>query len=165
MGKTRFEKLHCAAHVQAAERIAMLALDQEERGGKPIIYMTKYDLAKEIGLEETTVSAALRLASTSEFLGRYGYTFVLPGNGRSGERYGYVLQHGRSKATSGEASDTLDDTDTKLADHLRGSAAHWRMIGLAHGGNTRVGKAAKQIESILDLAAQSVETVLDHNGL
>ena len=100
------------------------------------------------------------MASTAEFLEERGYSFVTPGNGRSGEKYGYVLQHDKAQAATDLTKDTLDDTDRKLADHLRGSAGHWRMIQVAHGGNTRTGKAAARIVEILVGAAAMVEGAL-----
>lgn len=160
MGKTRYDRLHKPSRVALAEQIALFALDIEEQTGKSVIYMTKWDIAQKLDADIGLLSQALSLASTAEFLEKYGYGFICPGNGRSGEKYGYVLQHDRAQSATGEASDNLDDTDRKLADHLRGSAGHWKMIQVAHGGNTKVGKAAARIVEILVGAAAMVEGAL-----
>lgn len=159
--KTRFDRFHTDSNVALVERIALMALDAEEQTGQAILYMTKQDIADELGVSAAAVSVAMRLSYTAEFADQYGYTFVPPGNGRSGTRHGYVLEHDRAKSATKEARDLLNDTDTKLADHLRGAAMHWHMIRVAHGGNTRVGKVAGRVNEILTGAAAAVESVLD----
>jgi hypothetical protein len=143
------------------EQVALLALDAEEgKLGKPILYNTKYEIAKKLGVSEKSVSLAMRLSYTAEFAEQYGFSFVPPGNGRSGDKYGYVLEHDKSKIATEEVKDGLDDNDVKLADHLRGSAKHWEMIRFAHGGNTTTGKRAARVAEILNGAAASVEDTL-----
>lgn len=158
---TRFEKLHTPGRVSLVEAIAMLALAEEDKTGKAILYMTRWDIAQALGVHPQLVGLALRLSYTAEFAEQYGYTFVPPGNGRSGDKYGYVLEHGKSKNAVTEIKDALSDTDVKLADHLRGSAQHWQMIAVAHGRNTKVGKSAGQVAEILNGAAAHVERTLD----
>lgn len=160
MASTRFEKLHTPTRVRLVERIAMLALQKEEENGKAILYMTRYDIAQALGVNSQLVGLALRLSYTAEFAEQYGYTFVPPGNGRSGDRHGYVLEHNKAKGAVTEIRDALSDTDVKLADHLRGSAMHWHMIRVAHGGNTKLGKVAGAVAEILNGAAASVERTL-----
>lgn len=165
MAMTRYEKLHTPGRVALIEQVAMLALDAEEKTGKAILYMTKYEIAQSLGVGEQMVSLAFRLSYTAEFAQEYGYTFVPPGNGRSGDKYGYVLEHDKSKGAVTEIKDALSDTDVKLADHLRGSAQHWRMIEVAHGRNTKVGKTAGRVSEILNGAAAHIEATLEEGGL
>lgn len=162
---TRYEKLNTPNRVALVERIAMLALDEEEKSSKPILYMTKYEIGKLLGVNEQLISLAFRLSYTAEFAQEYGFSFVPPGNGRSGDRYGYVLEHDKSRGAVMEVREALSDTDMKLADHLRGSAQHWHMIQVAHGGNTKVGKTAKRVAEILNGAAAHIEGTLEEGGL
>lgn len=164
MPMTRYERLYTPGRVALAERIAMLALDEEEESGKAILYDTKWSLAKKLGVDEQLINNALRLSYTAEFAAEFGFSFVPPGNGRSGEKYGYVLEHGKSKGAVIEIKDALSDTDVKLGDHLRGSAMHWQMIGVAHGKNTKVGKTAARVAEILNGAAASIERTIEEGG-
>lgn len=161
MNKTRYEKLNTPSRVELADQIAVLALDEEERGGKPILYMTMHDISHETGSSTQEVSLALRLSYTAEFAEEYGYSFVPPGCGRSGAIHGYVLEHDKSKAAVEEGRYNLNDNGAKLVDHLRGSASHWEMLRTAHGGNTRIGKQAGEIAGMLTGAVLYVEKTLN----
>jgi hypothetical protein len=163
--RTRFDRLHRPALVRLAERVAALALDEEQASGKAILYMTKWDIAKKLGVSSQMVGLAMRLSYTAEFAQAYGYSFIAPGSGRSGEIHGYVLEHGTARTTD-EARDNLSDNDMKLHDHLNGSAQHWRMVAVGNGGKTTpTGKLANRIAKILTGAAASVEDALDKQGL
>jgi hypothetical protein len=157
---TRYEKLHCDEYVKIADKIKELALDAEEKTGRPVIKMTKYRIARLIKEDEQVVSNALRLASTAEFFDECGYMFLLPGNGRPGDIHGYILHHNNSKAGTVEALTTLEDASRKDADHLRGRAAFYYAKYIAHGEDTYVGMLAKENWQMLIGAATAVNKTL-----
>ena len=134
MRKTRFERLHTTRRVALVDQIANLALAAEKKSGKPILYMTAWDIA-------------------------YGFGFVAPGNGRSGEIYGYAMLYDRSVAALVEVTDNLDDADAKTVDNLRGIARDWEQMRYAHGGNTKVGKHAAMVSQVLTGAAAMIQGV------
>jgi hypothetical protein len=158
---TRWERLHTPERVEIATQIATLALELEETTGKPVIFKTKFGISRAIGVPEPEVANSLYLASTAEFEEEHGFMFVLPGSGRSGEIHGYILQHDRSQAASHETRVTVHDAGSRLADHLRGRAANWARIRVAHGGNTAVGKVAGKYAEVLVGAAAMVESTLE----
>jgi len=160
--KTRYEALHRPRLVRVAENIARLAASGAKKSGAPILYMTKWDIARKIGEDEQTVSLALRLAYTSEFLDQYGFGFVPPGSGRSGAIHGYVLLHSAA-GTTPQTLRSLHDGNEKRTDHVRGAAGHFDFLSRAYGRSTALGRKCRWLARQLDAAVATAEQVQDES--
>jgi|SRR5215831_16505126 len=157
MRRTRYDSLHRPSLVSIADAMMRAAL---ANGG--VLYMTRWQIAQALHEDEQMVALALRLAYTSEFLDEYGYGFVPPGNGRSGEIYGYVLLH-TTVTTPSEALVTLYDGNVKRTDHVRAAAMHFDFLSKAYGRSSVLGKKCRWLARQLDAAVATAEQVQDES--
>ena len=157
---TRYERLHRPALVKLAHTIRDMAVAEAKKSGKPILYLTQWDIGKLLGTGTQNVALALRLSYTAEFRDQYGWGFVAPGNGRGGDRVGYVLSD--DVVAPDEGLENVHDAGHKLLDHLREEAGYFTdtRAARAKAGQRKQAKVAGQIASMLDGAATSIEVAL-----
>jgi|SRR5215510_6247635 len=159
---SRYDNLYGPARVALAHQIRDLALAEAKKSGKPILYMTHWDISRVLGTGALNVALAMRLSYTKEFRDKYGWGFVATGSGRSGAKYGYVLADDALTPDS-EGWDNVHDAGWKLVDHLRGQVGYYQDIRVAHSkaGQRKESKVAGQIATMLDGAATSIEVALN----
>lgn len=160
MEESRYEKLHSPSLVLTANQIAEMAIAEEQRSGKAILYMTAWDIAAALGIDVQQIRQALRLSYTAEFQDEYGFGFIAPGSGRAGDRYGYLLQHGTSSGAS-EEEDALEYQDRWALDHLHGIQSHYTRLAVAYGRKTRLGKATQRRANAVQVAADAIESFIE----
>ena len=159
---TRFQQLNNSANVALAQQIAVLAKREEKKTGKPILYMTMYDIGNTLGVHWLSVSAALRLSYTAEFAQAHGWSFIPPGSGRSGRIYGYALEDAKNVAATREATVALRYTEGKWLDHMNGLVQHIRMERRANRrSDPKRSKLLARAERFLQTAADAVEMAID----
>lgn len=157
---TRYDRLHRPALVSLAHAIRDLALAEAKKSGTPILYMTQWDIANALSTHTQNVALALRLSYTAEFRDQYGWGFVAPGNGRGGDRVGYVLSD--DTLTLDEGLRNIHDAGHKLLDHLREEVGYFADLRVARSkaGRRKEAKVAGQVATMLDGAATSIEVAL-----
>jgi len=157
----RYESLHKPNYVATAMLIKELALAEEKKTGEATLYMTAWDIASTLGVEVQTVRFALRLSYTAKFQDTYGYGFIAPGSGRSGELHGYTLQHPKAmKGNNARQERVMDYQDRWVYDHLSGLAGHYSAQAIALGPTTKRGRAAAHCAAAVQVAATSVGLLL-----
>ena len=157
---TRYENLHRPALVRLAHAIRDMALAEAKKSGKPILYLTQWDIGNALGTGTQNVALALRLSYTAEFRDQYGWGFVAPGNGRGGDRVGYVLSDDTLTLDAGLRN--IQDAGNKLLDHLREEVGYFTDLRAARSkaGQRKDAKVAGQVATMLDGAATSIEVAL-----
>jgi len=160
MSFDRFDSLHTTANVKLAQDLAQLAVNEQAKTGIPVLKKTMWDLAVILGVDAQQVSAAFRLSYTAKFRAKYGFGFIAPGSGRSGEIYGYVLQNSTSTSGAKEQEKALEYLAWVHLDHLRGMQEHYGRIAAAYGLSTKRGKAARLCEQTTKVAADAIELLL-----
>lgn len=158
--KTRFEQFHTPGYVSLAEEIRDLAQAEKAKSGHAVLYMTQYDIARELASQPSwdEVSNALRLAYTAEFKREYGWGFIAMGSGRSGLNYGYRLQE-KVEGTDYASSNAIQYLGSWSVDHLNSIRSEWEHLAKnARSQNDR--RYATAVSAVMNMAAVSVESIL-----
>jgi len=161
MRLSRYRLLDSWARVRLARKVRDLALAEKARTGKPVLYLTHYQIGRQLGESQQTVTNALRLAKTAEFWHEWGWGFVDQGNGRDGSQFGLILVEKNAPAADGELRDQIGFVGFGQLDHLRGVEAYCEQLGLSYGPGTKKRKKCVQISQQLVGICAGLESVID----